>query len=126
MHSIIPSVAARELDVSKQQVFLWAKRGLINSKTTPHGTRIIVDQRWRRFKKTWRAEDVPTETDKVVDYTIYTRGMSMSRRKEDAQARREKAYELADEGVQHDEIADQLGISLVTVQQYMRRRSHYA
>lgn len=126
MHSIIPSIAARELDVSKQQVFLWVERGLINSKTTEHGTRILVNKSWRRFKQTWKAEDVPTETDKVVDYIIYTKGASVSRRKEDARERREKAYALADEGIEREEIAERLGISPITVHQYMRRRSHYA
>lgn len=117
-HTILPSIAARELDVSREQVFLWAERGLLNSKTGHHGTRIYVDARWSEFKATWEAEDVPSDLNGHSVQTAY-------KTSHEVQARRQQAYALTDKGLSSEEVAERLGISRTTVYEYLRKRHIY-
>ena len=61
MHTITAQRAARTLDVPEAQIRLWARRDKLNSKKTQHGLRIHMYNRWRRFRRSWEAEDVEAD-----------------------------------------------------------------
>lgn len=54
MHTITTKAAANALGVPLSQVYLMARRGIINTKTgLDGGTRVHMDADWHRAKKHW-------------------------------------------------------------------------
>lgn len=118
-HTITPDIAARELDTTRTQVFLWVERGLLNAKKGLRGTRIHVDARWRAFKKVWLDEG-RDKADEPEAVAAYTGGHSCKSKAKDARQR--KAYAMVDAGLPRRFVADYLGVSDSTIDRYMRDR----
>lgn len=94
MHTITIHACAQAFGVTPTQVYLWAERGQMNTKRGHDGsTRIHVDARYRRFKKTWLAPEEAEDDGAVAESGD---GMAVSRPSIDEDALGDTHFLVAD------------------------------